>query len=81
MTAFLLIVLVLAFVTIVIRFGPLVAWEELRKERAELDVRRHVLDIEWETLDKVRRINDVFYQTRSALRRAALDDDVPPRGQ
>lgn len=67
---FLLILVVVAFL---LSLGYVLARERTSSERAELDEQREVLDIEWSALEQSRRVNDVFFRARDAMRQAEAD--------
>jgi hypothetical protein len=51
-------------------------------EQEELSDQRQVLDAEWSALEQTRRVHDVFFRARDALRRveedARRDRKTPP---
>lgn len=75
MGGFFVFVLLLALVVFLIWLGYELAKDKLSDDMGELDVQRQVLDAEWTALENTRRVNDVFFAARDAMRRA----DQPPR--
>jgi hypothetical protein len=57
---------------------------KLEDDQEKLDSERQVLDAEWTALEQTRRVNDVFFSARDAMRRAqdeagGSDSRRPPR--
>jgi threonine/homoserine/homoserine lactone efflux protein len=73
MGTFLLIVLLLAVVAFLVWAGYQLAREKFAGEQNELDAQREKLRAEWHGLEQARKVNDVFFQARDALRRAERD--------
>jgi hypothetical protein len=67
MGGFLLFLLVMAVMAFLIWAGYLLGRDI---EHEELDTQRQVLDAEWTALEQTRRVNDVFFRARDAMRRA-----------
>lgn len=44
-------------------------------EQEELGDQRQVLDAEWTALEQMRRVNEVFFSARDAMRRAEREAD------
>lgn len=68
MDGFFVFVLLLALVGFLIWLGYELAKDKLSDDLSELDVQRQVLDAEWTALENTRRVNDVFFQARDAMR-------------
>lgn len=51
----------------------------LEDDRNTLESERQVLDTEWMALEQTRRVNDVFFSARDAMRRAESETEQPPR--
>jgi Tfp pilus assembly protein PilO len=66
----LLLLLLLALIAFLIFLGYQLAHEKFSADREELEVERQVLNAEWTALDNIRRVNDVFFQARQAMREA-----------
>jgi hypothetical protein len=66
----LLLVLLLALVAFLIFLGYQLACGKFSADREQLEVERQVLDAEWTALDNIRRVNDVFFHARQAMREA-----------
>jgi hypothetical protein len=73
MSGFLIFLLLLALMILLICLGYQLSHDKVSAERDELDERRQVLDVEWMALEQTRRINEVFFQARQALRHAEAD--------
>jgi cell division protein FtsL len=69
----LLVLLILAVVAGLVWLGYRGAEHDLADARDDLDTQRQVLDAEWTALEQTRRVNDVFFQARDAMRRAEAD--------
>jgi len=67
--------LLLGLVFLLLWFGY---WLGREIEHEELDVQRQTLDAEWTALEQTRRVNDVFFRARDAMRRAEADSDERP---
>lgn len=67
MGGFVVFLLLMAVVAFLIWVGYLVGRDT---EQEELDTQRQVLAAEWTALEQTRRVNDVFFQARDAMRRA-----------
>ena len=61
-------VILIVAVFAAVGLGYLVARDHHQGDREQLDQQREALKVEWETLDRARRVNDVFFQARDALR-------------
>lgn len=75
MGGFLVFLLLMAVVAFLIWVGYLVGRDT---EQEELDTQRQVLDAEWTALEQTRRVNDVFFHARDAMRQAeanAIDEE------
>lgn len=72
MGGFLLVLLILAVLGGLVWFGYRLGREV---EQEELGDQRQVLDAEWTALEQTRRVNDVFFSARDAMRRAEADPD------
>ena len=70
MGGFLLFLLIMAVMAFLIWAGYLLGRDT---EHEELDTQRQVLDAEWTALEQTRRVNDVFFRARDAMRRAQAD--------
>ncbi|MDQ3151017.1 MAG: hypothetical protein M3R63_04600 [Actinomycetota bacterium] len=70
MDALFIFLLVLAVVVALVWFGYAVAQEEFDEDRAAVEQQRQALDVEWQALENGRRVNDVFFQARQAMRQA-----------
>jgi hypothetical protein len=75
----LLILLIAAGLAGLIWLGYRLAHEDLAEAHDELDTQRQVLDAEWTALEQTRRVNDVFFQARDAMRQAEHEAGQPPR--
>jgi hypothetical protein len=62
--------LLLGLVLLLLWFGYQLGRET---EQEELSDQRQVLDAEWTALEQTRRVNDVFFRARDAMRRAESD--------
>ncbi len=47
-----------------------IAQDQLEADRAALAHQRQALDIEWQALENGRRVHEVFFQARQAMREA-----------
>lgn len=68
MEALFIFLFVVAAVAGLIWFGYLLARDKLDENQAELERRRQALDVEWQALENGRRISDVFFRARRAMR-------------
>jgi hypothetical protein len=73
MDGFFVFVLLMALVAFLVWLGYVLARERTSAERAELDEQRDVLDAEWTALEQTRRVNDVFFRARDAMRQTEAD--------
>lgn len=73
MSGFWVFLLLMGVMAFLIWVGYLLARDRSSAERDELDVQRQVLDTEWRALEQTRRVNDVFFRARDAMRRAEAD--------
>lgn len=72
--ATLLVVLLIAAVALGLLYGGYrIACDELCEDRAAVEQQRQALEVEWQALENSRRINDVFFQARQAMRSAERD--------
>lgn len=80
--------IVLACVAGLVWLGYLLAEGRLEDDRQKLnddsDTERGLLDAEWTALEQTRRVNDVFFAARDAMRRAqdeagSFETRRPPR--
>ena len=71
----LLVLLVLAIVAVLIWLGYALAQVVLVEDQAQLAQQRQALDVEWQALENGRRVNDVFFQARQAMRDAEREQD------
>ncbi len=70
MEALFMVLLVLGIVAGLLWLGYALALAVLAENRAQLTEQRQALDIEWQALENGRRVNDVFFQARQAMREA-----------
>ncbi len=70
MEALFILVLVLAVVAGLMWLGYALAQGELEADQTALAQQRQALDVEWQALENGRRVNDVFFQARQAMRLA-----------
>jgi len=70
MEALFMVLLVLGIVAGLLWLGYAFALAVLAEDRAQLAEQRQALDVEWQALENSRRINDVFFQARQAMREA-----------
>ncbi|MCA1675454.1 MAG: hypothetical protein LC799_25800 [Actinobacteria bacterium] len=70
MEALFILVLVLAVVVGLIWLGYALAQDELEADQTALAQQRQALDVEWQALENGRRVNDVFFRARQAMREA-----------
>lgn len=68
MEALFILLFLLAIMAGLIALGYCLAADRLADDRAQLDVQRQALDIEWQALENGRRVNEVFFQARQAMR-------------
>ncbi len=61
---------ILALVVALVWIGFELAEGKVEDDRDKLDAQRGVLDAEWTALEQTRRVNDVFFSARDAMRRA-----------
>ena len=66
-------VLVTAAMIGLIWLGYWGAEHDLAEERDELNSQRNKLDAQWTALEQTRRVNDVFFLARDAMRQAEAD--------
>ena len=66
----LLLLLLLALIAFLIFLGYQLARGKFSADQEQLEIERQVLDAEWTALDNIRRVNDVFFQARMAMREA-----------
>lgn len=76
MDAFL--ILVTASLTFLILIGYEIGQGRAHSERKPLDVQRDVLDAEWMALEQARKVNEVFFWARDAMRRAEYETGRTP---
>ena len=65
-----MVLLVLGIVAGLLWLGYAFALAVLAEDRAQLAEQRQALDVEWQALENSRRVNDVFFQARQAMREA-----------
>ncbi|MCA1702887.1 MAG: hypothetical protein LC808_06290 [Actinobacteria bacterium] len=70
MEALFIVLLVLAIIAGLLWLGYAFALAVLVEDRARLAQQRQALDVEWQALENGRRVNDVFFQARQAMRQA-----------
>jgi predicted Holliday junction resolvase-like endonuclease len=70
MEALFIVLLVLAIIAVLIWLGYALAQVVLIEDQAQLAQQRQALDVEWQALENGRRVNDVFFQARQAMREA-----------
>jgi len=70
MEALFMVLLVLGIVAGLLWLGYAFALAVLAEDRAQLAEQRQALDVEWQALENSRRVNDVFFQARQAMREA-----------
>jgi len=70
MEALLLGLVLLVVMTGLVLFGYVLAHDQLAADLAELEQQRQALDVEWQALENGRRVNDVFFRARQAMREA-----------
>jgi len=70
MEALFILVLVLAVVVGLIWLGYALAQDELKADQTALAQQRQALAVEWQALENGRRVNDVFFRARQAMREA-----------
>lgn len=70
MEALFIVLLVLAIIAVLIWLGYTLAQVVLIEDQAQLAQQRQALDVEWQALENGRRVNDVFFQARQAMREA-----------
>jgi hypothetical protein len=66
-------ILLVVVVALAIYFGYLFAQDRLSAKQRDLDTQREVLRAEWHGLEQARKVNDVFFAARDALRRSEQD--------
>jgi uncharacterized protein HemX len=66
-------ILLVIVVALAIYFGYQLAQDRLSAEHRDLDTQREVLRTEWHGLEQARKVNDVFFAARDALRQAERD--------
>jgi cell division protein FtsL len=66
-------VVLLTVVALLVGTGFVWAREELAADREAVEQQRQALDAEWQALENGRRVNDVFFQARQAMREAARE--------
>ena len=69
------VLVILACVAGLVWLGFQFAEGRLEDDRVKLDSERQVLDTEWTALEQKRRVNDVFFSARDAMRRAEREAD------
>jgi hypothetical protein len=69
----LLVILLLGLFALLISLGYWLAKDRLAERETDLDLQREALRVEWHGLEQARRVNDVFFQARDAMRRAESD--------
>ena len=84
MLGLLLVLVILGVVFGLFWLGYKGAERDLGEERDVLETERDLLDAEWTALEQTRRVNDVFFRARDAMRRAqdeagGSDSRRPPR--
>jgi cell division protein FtsL len=70
MEALFIFLLVLAVFAGLIWLGYGLAHDKLADDQVALAQQRQALDVEWQALENGRRVNDVFFQARQAMRQA-----------
>jgi hypothetical protein len=78
MEALFILLFLLAAMAGLIALGYVLARDKLVGDQAELDQQRQVLDVEWQALENGRRVNDVFFQARQAMREAEREQRPGP---
>jgi len=73
MGVFLLTVLITASALGLVWLGYWAAEYDFTEDREALDTQRDALSTEWAALEQARRVNDVFFDARDALRQAEVD--------
>jgi cell division protein FtsL len=73
MGGFIVFLLIMALAFFLIWVGYRLARDHLADDKEAVDTQRQVLDAEWTALEQTRRVNDVFYRARDAMRRAEGD--------
>ncbi|MCE7009558.1 hypothetical protein LWC34_43135 [Kibdelosporangium philippinense] len=69
--------LVTGSLTFLIWVGYEIGQDRAHVERKPLDVQRDVLDAEWMALEQARKVNEVFFWARDAMRRAEHEAGRP----
>jgi len=67
-----------AFAAFMVRFGYRFAMDKLSREQTAINIQRDTLRAEWFALEQARRVNDVFYQARTALHNEATGQTSRP---
>ena len=70
MEALVVVLLVLALGAWFLWIGYRLAEDKLAQDRAVVEQQRQALAVEWQALENGRRVNDVFFQARQAMREA-----------
>jgi hypothetical protein len=73
MTTLLVFFLLLGLVALLIGLGFRLARDKLSGDYEELDTQRQMLNAEWTALEQARKVHDVFFAARDAMRRAEHD--------
>lgn len=78
MEAFFIVLFLLTLMAGLIWLGYLLAHDKLTGDQAELDQQRQALGVEWQALENGRRVNDVFFRARQAMREAEQEQRPRP---
>jgi hypothetical protein len=73
MGALLIVLFMLGLMAGLVWLGVHLAEGAMEEDKGELDTQRLVLDAEWTALEQTRRVNDVFFRARDAMRQAEAD--------
>ncbi|MGH2366912.1 MAG: hypothetical protein ACRDI2_01830 [Chloroflexota bacterium] len=73
MAALFIFLLAVVVVALLISLGYLLAHDKLADDQAELEQQRQALDMEWQALENGRRVSDVFFRARQAMRDVARE--------
>ncbi|MGH7928890.1 MAG: hypothetical protein ACREQV_13970 [Candidatus Binatia bacterium] len=73
MAALFIFLLAVVVVALLISLGYLLAHDKLADDQAELEQQRQALDVEWQALENGRRVSDVFFRARQAMRDVARE--------
>jgi hypothetical protein len=78
MELFVLVVWVLMAMAALIWLGYMLADAKLRADQVKLGEQREALRVQWQALVNARRVNDVFFQAREAMRQAEIESHALP---